>query len=203
MYIIDETYFTNDLSIPNLNEMDSDNLTILERYIDKYARELMQLVLGYELYKDFDANKLTAQKWIDLINGKEYTKDGKLYKWKGLKYTDGIYKHSILAKYVFFNWYRENVTITTQTGEKIVNAQNSISVNSNQKLVSVWNSFINEYQNRTTFAPKVYQSRNNVIVDWFGSDNQFVTLTEFILDNETDYLEPNLKYFSHDNSFGL
>ena len=203
MYIIDETYFVNDLSIPNLNEMDSDNLIILERYIDKYARELMQLVLGYELYKDFEANKLTAQKWIDLINGKEYTKDGKLYKWKGLKYTDGIYKHSILAKYVFFNWYKENVTITTQTGEKIVNAQNSISVNSNQKLVSVWNSFINEYQNRTTFAPKVYQSRNNVIVDWFDSDNQFVTLTEFILDNETDYPNPNLKYFSHDNSFGL
>ena len=204
MYIIDETYFIKELSVPNLNEMDSDNLTVLEQYIDKYARQFMQNILGYELFKDFDTNKLTAQKWIDLINGKEYTKDGKLVKWKGLIYEDGIYKGSILAKYVFYFWLKDNITTVTATGEKMIEAQNAIAVNSNQRLVSVWNDFVKEYQNTQINNPTIYELNNRTVIDWYGNnDNSFVTLLQFLVDHKEDYPIENYQYFKFQNQFGL
>ena len=104
MYIIDVSYFIRELSIPNVNETLSESGMNLEYFIDEKVRLLLQKALGYQLFKDFDSNVVngvlqatTPQKWVNLVEGVEYTKSGKPYKWNGLIYQDGAFKKSLLA----------------------------------------------------------------------------------------------------------
>lgn len=212
MYLIDETYFIKELSVPNINEMDSDNLTILKQYTDQYSRQLLQNALGYVLFNDLDSyidngvlDVLAPQKWLDLVNGVEYTKDGKQYKWRGLKYTEGLHKSSILAKYCFYHWLKDNVTTITGTGEKSIKSVNADSVNSNQRLVNVWNDFVSEYQGSNTRFPTVWYKGATKVIDWFGSGESlgFVSLIQFLTDNETNYPYATLITYSLQNQFGL
>jgi len=212
MYLIDSSYFIKELSVPNINEMDSDNLDILNQYIDKYSRQLLQTVLGYDLFKVLDSN-ITAgvlnvgapQKWLDLVNGVEYTKDGKTYKWKGLLHTEGLFKGSLLATFVFYNWFKDNVTTVTGTGEKSIKAFNSETVNSNQRLVTVWNDFVSEYQGNNTRFPTVWYKGNTKVIDWFGSGENlgYVSLIQYLSDKESDFSNANLYIYNNQNQFGL
>jgi hypothetical protein len=212
MYLIDQTYFIKELSIPNLNEMDSDNLTVLNQYIDEKCRELLQNALGYVLFKDLDSkitngvlDTLAPQKWLNFVNGTEYTKEGKLYKWKGLRYTEGLYKSSLMAKYTFYSWLKDSISVVTGTGEKMINSQNAQNVNSNQRLVTVWNDFVSEYQGTNTYFPTVWYKGTTKVVDWFGSGEQlgYVSLIQFLSDHETDYPDANMTLFRNQNQFGL
>lgn len=212
MYLIDQTYFIKELSVPNINEMDSDSLVVLEQYIDKYSRQLLQNALGYTLFKDLDLNITTgvlnagaSQKWKDLVNGLEYVKDGKTYKWKGLIHTEGLFKGSLLASYVFYQWFKDNVTTVTGTGEKSINALNSSTVNSNQRLVTVWNDFVSEYQGNNNHFPNVWYKGTTKVIDWFGSGEQFgyVSLIQFLTDNETNYTDANMYIYDNQNQFGI
>jgi len=212
MYLIDQTYFIKELNVPNINEMDSDSLTILTQYIDKYSRQLLQNALGYTLFKDLDLNITAgvlnvgaAQRWKDLVNGKEYVKDGNTYKWKGLLHTEGLFKGSLLANYVFYHWLKDNTTTVTGTGEKSINAQNSETVNSNQRLVTVWNDFAAEYQGSNTHFPSIWFKGCTTVIDWFGSGEQlgYVSLIQFLADNDTTYTNANMTIFRNQNQFGL
>lgn len=208
MYLIDETYFIKNIKLPNILEMDSSVLSELNIYIDQYARQFLKDALGYELYKDFDSNiengvlKVNAlQKWKNLLNGVEY--DGK--KWQGLIYTEGLYKHSILANFVFYHYVNDNVTTLTSFGETSVNTQNSSSVNPNQRLVTIWNEFVSEnqlLQNDTLFC---YSEKYGIpFYDWYNrSNNKIVSLLQFLEDNKIDYPTANMKEYRFKNQFGL
>jgi len=213
MYLIDQTYFIKELSIPNLNEMDSDTLTTLNIDIDKYVRLVLQNALGYELFKDLDSNITSGvldsgadQKWKDLVNGVEYTKDGKTYRWKGLIFTEGNYKGSLLAKYVYYYWLKDSISLLTGTGEKTITASNMEAVNSNQRLVSVWNDFVMDYQS----TPCYYGNGNLFIYngvpvnDWFGGiDAHFVSLIQFLTDKDADYPNSAKMLYNNQNQLGL
>ena len=112
MYIIDKTYFIRNLHVPNTEEPTSDASIELEMSIDRYVRQFLQMTLGNVLFSDFDSYvidgelEITApQKWLNLVNGCEYTKDGIDYVWQGLKYELGLYKVSLLANYTYVNHY--------------------------------------------------------------------------------------------------
>jgi hypothetical protein len=212
MYLINETYFIKELSVPNINEMDADNLTILTQYVDEFARKLLKDALGYDLFKELDTNITSGvlnvgapQKWLDLVNGCEYTKDGKTYKWNGLIFTEGLHKSSLLAKFVFYHWLKDNVTTITGTGEKSIKSVNADSVNSNQRLVTVWNDFVSEYQGSNTRFPTIWYKGATKVIDWFGSGESlgFVSLIQFLTDNETNYPGATLITYSLQNQFGL
>lgn len=212
MYLIDETYFIKELSIPNINEMDSDNLTILTQYIDEYSRKLLKNALGYDLFKILDTNITNGvldvgahQKWLDLVNGCEYQKDGITYKWNGLIFTEGLHKSSLLAKYCFYFWLKDNVTQVTGTGEKSIKSVNADSVNSNQRLVTVWNDFVNDYQGSGACSPSIWYKGNTKVIDYYGMNNgsKIVSLIQFLQDNETNYPDANLAIYNAQNQFGL
>jgi len=76
MYIIDLSYFKGNINVPNVEELNSGNAVKLETYVDKYGRLVMQYLLGYELFLDFDSYiengelKPTApQIYKDLVDG--------------------------------------------------------------------------------------------------------------------------------------
>lgn len=218
MYLIDFDYFIIDFQIPNLNEPNSDIANQLEIDIDRYSRELLQDCLGFDLFTLLDSNitngNLNAnapQKFKDLVNGKTYQIDGKNKRWKGLIYTEGLYKSSLLTKYVYYHWLKNKVSHLTGTGEKSIEATNTNSVNSTQRLVNVWNDFLIDYQGQDGCSQRslnsVFVSSYNGVqfVDFYqnGNTNQFVSLIEFLQDNKTDFEGANLKIFEVKNQLGL
>ena len=203
MYLIDETYFNKSIAIPNLNEL-GDALNDLESYIDEYVPLLLRECLGLELYSDFEANQ-NATKWSNLLNGVEYVKDGITYKWLGLLQTNGISKKSLLSNFVFYHWLTDKVSEVSQVGSKVTTIENTNSVSSINRLVKVWNEFINEYQGTCTHFPDIYYKGGIQVVDWFGTTQQsnFVSLIQFLIDNETDYPNATLKRYQFKNTLGL
>ena len=201
MYLIDESYFNKNLFIPNINEF-GDSLNDLESYIDEYVPQLLRSVLGVELFADFEANQPLEPKWANLLNGVEY---GDGFKWLGLLKVNGISKRSLLANYVFFFWLKDKISQNTGLGAKVSGVENTNSVSSVNKLVEVWNEFVNEYGGTCSYFPDVYYKGGYTVVDWFtGSQaSNYVSLTQFLLDNPTDYPNPQLQVYKPINSFSL
>lgn len=83
--LIDRSYFIGELNIPNTNQPAIGGL--LDAFIQKYEPLFLEKVLGYALYQALIAGYSVPspdQKWIDLVQGVEYTSCGRLTKWKGL-----------------------------------------------------------------------------------------------------------------------
>lgn len=201
MYIIDDTYFQKELNVPNVNEMDSDTLTSLNISIDRYVRQFLQDALGYALFTELDSyitdgvlDSGAPQKWRYLVNGKD--------QWKGLKFEEGTYKGSILAKYVFYFWLKDAVSLLTGTGEKTITATDALAVNSTQRLTNVWNDFV--VDNQGLFIPcKWYYGYTDYYYNWNCGNDLNYSLIRFLSDNSEDYPGANKKVYEIKNQLGL
>ena len=212
MYIITPDYFQKQYTIPNIDEMDSKNATVLEICIDQYVRVCLQNALGYNLWKELDLNITDGvlntgapQKWLDLVNGKTYTKESKTFTWKGLIYTDGIYKGSLLVPFVYYHFLKENVSLLTGTGEKVLDASNAIGVNSTQRMVMSWNDFVNQYQGQCfNYSVNRYYHDGVLVEDYFtGNDSEQVNLIQYLEDNQSDYIDAHKRLYNVKNQLGL
>lgn len=212
MYIITPDYFQKQYTIPNIDEMDSKNATVLEICIDQYVRLLLQNALGYNLWKELDLNVTNGvldigapQKWLDLVNGKIYTKNGKTFTWKGLIYTEGIYKGSLLVPFVYYHFLKENVSLLTGTGEKVLDASNAIGVNSTQRMVMSWNDFVNQYQGQCfNYSVNRYYHDGVLVEDYFtGNDSEQVNLIQYLEDNQANYIDAHKRLYKVQNQLGL
>jgi hypothetical protein len=213
-YLINESYFQRELFVPNADDTDRSASTELQEFIDDKARLCLKEALGYTLFKDLDlyvdaAGNLkpaTPTKWLNLVNGVEYTKDGKTFYFEGLLVQEGAFRKSLLANYVFYHWLYYNQSTMSGVGEVILNAKNAININSTQRMVSVWNDFIEMYQGKQTkFTRTEYYHSGIKVVDWLGCDTNdyYVSLIKFLSDNEEDYPDAALKLFNSKNQFGL
>ena len=213
MYLIDASYFNREIAIPNVNELQGSASTELNEFIDGKVRLLLQEVLGYDLFTDFDADitngvlKTDAeQKWKDLVNGKTYTKKDKQYRWKGLIYTEGTFKNSLLADYVYYFWLESNLSDMTGVGEVVQTSKNAVSVNSTQRLVNTWNRFVKAVNGGDSFGKRgrFYWHGGVPIYDYSQSDNSmYVDLFTFLKDNQPDYPQAPFTCFEYKNQFGL
>lgn len=85
MALIDQTYFKGDLTIAGL-----DRQQVVERlqlFIEKYEDEFLRELFGYEFYKAL-LNGLSQvsveQRWLDILEGKEFQYGGYTRQWRGL-----------------------------------------------------------------------------------------------------------------------
>jgi hypothetical protein len=206
MYLINEANFTREISVPNLTSSQSGNAERLNLYGDEKPRLLLQKALGNVLFAELNAEvengvlKLTApQKWKDLVNGKVY--DGKV--WKGLNYSEGSFKVSLLAYYTYWYWLNELDSSNYQT-----QAKNADNINPTSNLVDVWNKFLEMYQGLNVYnLPTVSYRNGTTFVDYFNKQNSnYVSLLQFLAENPDDFPNPQLYYFnaiSNSNSLGL
>lgn len=154
MSLIDETYFVGDLNIPN-----TATPAILERlqwFIDKYEKELLEDLLGYELWKLLDIQITQEEenspatplpRLASLLNGVEYTDGGgMLRKWRGLVYTQGGSPRSLIANFVYWHWIKDHATQTVGLGEVATQAQNAILTSPVVKQVTAWNDMSKQVQ---------------------------------------------------------
>lgn len=147
MALIDSSYFVGPINIPNTNKTEVSER--LQWFIDEYEAELLEEILGYELYKEFSegitdfdpdgSNPTIEGRWLSLLEGGEYVWNGRLKKFNGLLYEKGDTKLSLIANYVYWNWIRDQHTQTVGLGEVKATAENAENTNPAFKLIKAWN----------------------------------------------------------------
>lgn len=211
MYLINENDFQSDYFIPNTQELRESALTVLEQFVDNYARLLLKNALGYSNFNDLDSNVTNGvldsgapQKWLDLVNGVEYEKDGITYSWQGLVFEEGTKRQSLLVPYVYYYWLLNEQQKQSGVGTVVVNTKNATNVNATQTLVNAWNDFVTLYQYD---CEDYYRYFYNISIDfpyWWSNDStNYVSLVKFLRDNEDNYPDAPLNRYEYKNSFGL
>jgi len=197
MYLIDKTYFRNKLQISGLYDSNNGIETKLDDYISIYVIDFLQKLLGVD-FEDLKANITDGvldtgapQKWLDLINGKTYTKDGKTYIWKGLLYQNGSVKLSILANVVYCNLIHD---LVTGNGQISVDVKSSRMLLPRKNYIEVWNEIANQFNQSVDLQPKISFINGVRFTDYYGvlSDNGYRTLTDFLIDFEEEYPNVNI-----------
>ena len=197
MYLIDKAYFRNKLQVSGLYDANNGIETKLNDYISIYVIDFLQKLLGVD-FEELNTNITDGvldtgapQRWLDLVNGKTYTKDGKTYIWKGLLYQNGSVKLSILANVVYCNLIHD---LVTGNGQISVDVKSSRMLVPRKNYVEVWNEIANQFNQSVDLQPKISFINGVRFTDYYGglSDNGYRTLSDFLIDFEEDYQNVNL-----------
>jgi hypothetical protein len=139
---IDASYFFGELNVAQ--KSDSSVSASLTAFIDEMEPMLLTDFFGYDLYKAYVAGIAgSTQIYKDIRDGKEYTnRQGISTKWRGLIFTTGSAKKSLIANYVYWHWMRNEASVTTGTGEKVPDAQNASNATPVSKMVRAWNQMV-------------------------------------------------------------
>lgn len=141
--LIDTDFFIGMLDLPartNAGAMSA----MTDSFIPQYERKFLQACFGYEMYKDFEAERAAQETagegiYYDLIHGKEYTnEDRRLCKWEGLVPDDASVL-SPIACFVYFYYRQSTTTRTDAVGENKPGAQNAEVVSAAAKMCDAWN----------------------------------------------------------------
>ena len=148
MSLIDASYFTGELDVPNTDQ--PAVLAALNDDIDTYEREILISLLGYSLYKQFTTaieGSDPDQKWKDLRDGAEFSFNLGPHtietKWEGLKNTA---KRSLIAYYVYFKKVHIDMRSAAGVGGIIqTKTENSVIVSPDKVLLRTWNKMLELY----------------------------------------------------------
>ena len=146
MSLIDYTYFTGEINIPQAAT--NDRLT---QAINQYEKEFLILLLGYELYKaliaDLDGGVPQTDRFKDLIQGAEFTHsyngEDRLLKWEGLT-NDTLL--SPIAFYVYYKFVERDISEWKTSGVGVVpGGKDWDRRNPTYKLAEVWDRLRDMY----------------------------------------------------------
>ena len=155
--IVDISYFRGALSIPNIGK---DEESFNTNYIERYEKEILIKLLGYDLYKRFTDGLLaapTAIEWLQLRDGHTYDviqPDETVLKvrWNGLA---NIEKDSLIAYYIYNNYVRNNYQQLTGLGVTAQTPENAVTLSPNEKLIWSNNSLYLLASDNTRLAPSL------------------------------------------------
>ena len=207
MYLINDTYF-KDLEIPNIDEANSKSLSSLIRIIDQKCRFVLRNCLPSDQFAELDSfidpvtgtlGPLAPSKWLNLVNGVSYqNQNGLTNIWKGLIWTEGTYKGSLLAYFCYYHYLLKEYSFLSGVGEVRAEAKNATNVYSSASAVSAWNTFVSMYQGNFSPCGCVGYSGFDykLIYDypWYNYTtiaNYEISLLQFLVENPQDY--PDLK----------
>jgi len=152
--LIDETYFKyGNLEIANYDQ--TDVLAKLNFFIDKYEKNILIELLGYDLYNaffsDFSEGAPVTQKYKDLLNGIDYTIDynGDTYDmhWNGLINSE---KDSLLSSFIYYWYMRQTTQPNTGIGVVLNQAENALMQSASRKMSLAWSQGVELYGERST-----------------------------------------------------
>lgn len=218
MSIVNLTYFqAGSLYIPNNNNLNVEIDGVpnsgneLQLFIDIYERELLINALGIDLYNDFQSElpAPTTQKWIDLLNGKDYSINGKNYRWDGLI---GVNKQSLIAFYIYCKYLRNNQSVYTTAGVVLPNSANSENVDATPKYIFSYNNFINKYQGEIGEQDNysiITNCYGNIGLDYYVGSNKsyLVSMYQYMVNqntlDDTNFPDLDFKFYYRENSWGI
>lgn len=227
MYIINETYFNKTVNRPEDGSdlyagYESDSNTF-EAWIDEYSRLCLQNALGNVLFSDFDGYvndngdlEGAPDKWNNLVDGTDFVYGSKTYTWKGLKVVNGKSKTSLLADYVYSQWYlKTQLSYLSNMGEASGNAINSSRVSGNTRYYKTFNRFVRAYQGDMKYHRdyRIYWDNlfnrsiyNDMLLGRYrytDDDNGYVSLLDFLTMNSEDYTDASRKLYKKQNFLGI
>jgi hypothetical protein len=140
--LIDYTYFIGDINLP-AQVLTGSNPPI-DAYIERYEKEALMNLLGYDLYKAFKAEIDTSPQafsavWSGLVSGEEYTVGSYLRKWEGLVNAE---KCSLIAYLVYFHYLKDQVTSYESVGAVTGLAENASRAAADGLIVNAWNRYV-------------------------------------------------------------
>lgn len=192
-------YFINELHIVGHNKSAPTGSTTdstssnakLSNAIKEYEAEVLEKVFGFEMLKELSKNvenkavKSSApEKWKKLVNGEEYTLNGTKYNWRGLLFSLGGIKKSLLAYYVYCHYF-----YLETHAEKGFVKKNNYDFNFQSPLVNVASArrkFIELVVGKKT-APTIISSNTGFGIDWTTTINKEKSLYEYLIDKKTDF----------------
>jgi hypothetical protein len=142
MALIDRTYFVGGLNIPGTQRPEASE--VLNGFIAQYEVQYLREAMGYPLAKLFlaavAAGTPLAQRYTDILEGKEYTDTaGNTQLWGGLVNAE---KQSPLAYITYFYYMRNAVSTTATVGEVKSTGENSKSTSPYTKLMLALNTMV-------------------------------------------------------------
>ena len=203
MSFIDSTYFVGEINIPN-----AATETPLTQAITHYEKEILISLLGYKLYSLLIADLVNGvpvtQKYLDLVNGKEFTHTycGEDYtiKWEGLKNTA---LQSLIAYYVFYKYVERDVTRLYPMGVGMTPEGNGFSRTSAvNKLCAAWERMRELYGKIPPAYKPVYPKPilGSSLPCTFNID---ASAYNFLFANKTDYPDWIFTPLWNINAFGI
>ena len=139
--IIDETYFVRRLNLPQKGN--PEGLAEILSFIEQYEAEYLQCVLGRELWQAFtdgtDGSGIPAQRWADLLDGKDFTYKKCMHNWTGFKPDD---KLSPIANYVYYQYVDNKIAEFVLTGVVVSSTDKNRTVAATYRLVDAWNRMV-------------------------------------------------------------
>jgi hypothetical protein len=201
--LITKDYFRGNIYIPvDANE---DLNEALNASISIYEPKILRLLLGYSLYKDFEAGRIeqiVAEKWSNLIDGAEFSFElnGNTIetKWEGLKNTTTY--ESLIAYYVYYYHRKDNETFNSTLGEQKAKTENSDRASFLSKMVNAQNKMVELYGNIPIMDRNFIDFRN---LDRLIHFNDKPSAYNFLLANKSDYVNWVFTPISPKNIFGL
>lgn len=163
MPIIDYTYFVKKLNLPQTG--DTLGRQNIESFIETYEPLYLKKILGYELSKLFmegiQGSGDPDQRWIDLLEGKEFTYYGKLNKWMGFSNTDLL---SPIANFIYYQFMEESAYDVALVGTSAGDVENATRVSGISKMIDAWNEMSS--MNRT--LAKFLNANKSIYPEWEG-----------------------------------
>lgn len=128
--IIDYTYFTGEISIPNLTgtgPIVTANLAKVNRLIDLYEKDYLIKLLGEDLYDQFVTDLGTSEAWATGLRD---------------ELRDTTLRVSPIAYYMYYFWLRESATYVTSGGQAEPKNKNSLNSSPNLRMVEAYNRMV-------------------------------------------------------------
>lgn len=139
--LIDETYFTKRLNLPQRGN--AEDLQDLLDFIEQYETEYLQCVLGLPLWEAFvagtEGSGIPDARYQDLLHGANFTYKNCTHKWTGFAPTSKI---SPIANYVYWQYVENKIDAVTLTGVTVSSTENNRTVAATDRLVDAWNRMI-------------------------------------------------------------
>jgi hypothetical protein len=200
-----ELYIPNSVAQPSIGSVLPSATAQLNEEIESIEQSLLLDILGYEqlqeLMAQFEENGDWVEdpnpKWVDLVDGVD--------DWKGLRYTIGTKKISLIAYYVFFYYLGIDFQTYSTTGMQIPRTENSLYNNPSVKQTTVWNKFIRMYIGDVRYGLPVLENNwNGDFLNFSGKviGNE-VSLYDYLMKNRDLYDTTYFTVKSHINYMGL
>lgn len=177
--IIDRTYFTGPLVIPQIGSVPVQDT--VDGYIALYEPELLSKAIGESFYSELLAGLdevSPEQKWVDIRDGLMFTNfSNRAVKWVGLTPENKI-PGGPIASFVWFHYTRDTAAQNSGVGVVSATSENAVVISPTFKLSQAWNCMVKdinvlwEFLNANT---DVYTGWNRAYVcySFFGTINAF------------------------------
>lgn len=154
--------------IPNQEEE-----TSLDNYFVNKEEQLLKDLLGYAFAQELIDQALTsgtpAAKWMNLINGDEYTYNDKTYKWVGLR--------KLLIPAIYAEWVGDSFDKLTNIGVGINSKDNFTVISPGVRISRAWNTYSEmcgaSYCQQNTLFGYLQANASDFTEYWDGYFNEY------------------------------